>query len=112
MLVGILAVWIGLGAILTALVLYWVAMLRSLRAEAAPTPEPNGKGGNGNNGHGKRGGRHAPVPGERGLPARVRGPLLLARRAFYLPCGCVALGAAVLETRNLTRRYDVYYVWE
>src|SRR5262249_29918022 len=46
------------------------------------------------------------------VPPGLRAPLLLARRAFYLSCACVALAAVTLEVLIMTQRYEVVYVWE
>src|SRR5262245_54237848 len=99
MALGILATWVGLVAILTAVVCYGLALVRSIRAErAAAGPGDAGKasetGGNGKNGYGRPG--RAPGEASPQLPAGVRGPLLLARRAFYVSCAAVAVASITL----------------
>ncbi len=107
MALGIFAVWLGFASIGVALIAYWLVMIRSLRADRAAAS------GNGARGNGKTGrGVPAPAAGAVGSPAGVRGPLLLARRAFYLSCGCVAVAAVVLESLILSKRYEVEYIWK
>src|SRR5437762_3451130 len=110
MALGIIAIWIGLLAILTAFSSYTVAMIRSLRVEAAANAAaPEGKASR----KGKRARLATAAAGDEEDPAGaggVRKPLLLARRSFYLSCICVAIAAVVLETLILSQRYELAYI--
>src|SRR5262245_47379539 len=112
MALGIIAVWIGLIAILTAFSSYTVALIRSLRVEAAANAA-TAEGKAGRKGSRRRATRSADADEEDPAGAGgVRKPLLLARRSFYLSCICVAIAAVVLETLILNQRYEVFYIYK
>src|SRR5687767_2133185 len=92
---GNLAIWLGLVAAVACVVLYWVAMLRTMRlpAPAAPVeeaPSGNGRGGkkNGKRRANGRSGAGEPSPQER----RTERVTLWARRCFFVTCGCFVAG--------------------
>lgn len=103
---GNVAVWLGLASAVTCLVLYWVAMIRSLRhpAPAAPEPETSGKK------KGKAGGA-ARAAAERSQAATERVGLW-ARRFFYATSACFVVGAVCLWSLILRQDYLVQYVWK
>lgn len=114
MAVGIFAVWIGLVAIVVAMVSYSVAMFRSLRVEAAVAGGSPAGAAEGRIARKKRGRADAPEGTEdrAAVPGPVRKPLLIGRRAFYLSCACVAVAAITLETLILNQRYEVFYIFK
>ena len=116
MAIGILAIWIGLGAVLTALVSYWVAMLRTARAEAATrraalsgaaAPVPAAAGRKRRGGSAARSRRADPASTD---PAART--VRVARLAFYVSCACMAIAAVTLESLILSQRYEIFYIWK
>ncbi|MBI3909940.1 MAG: cytochrome c biogenesis protein CcsA [Armatimonadetes bacterium] len=113
---GTLSIGIGVLAILGAALLYWMAMIRTMRGapsqEETPATEDAAlsrrrrsvprNGGNGHRRHSKRAARQAPA--ERAL--------LWARRLFFVSVGCSLIAAGVLLALTLGRHYEVAYVYE
>src|SRR5688500_10596204 len=102
-LIGILAIRLGLAAIVTATVPYPLAMRPAVRA--APTPRPTEVAPAGN---GRRKGRAEAATtavDERTLDRW----LPLARRAFWLSAACALVASLALMGLTLGRHYEVKY---
>lgn len=100
---GNLAVWLGLGCAVLCLVLYWVAMVRSLRQPAsAAAPESTGK----------KGKPARASQASSAAEAKTDRIGLWARRLFYATSGCFIVGAICLWALIFRQDYLVQYVWK
>jgi cytochrome c-type biogenesis protein CcmF len=124
---GNLAIWLGLASAISCVVLYWAAMLRTMRRHpegsreqqgAAPAAAATHARGNGNghaNGNGKPKGKARANGGPRPDPVspeeqEIELIGLWARRFFFITGGFVVLGVLCLWTMILTQQYTLEYV--
>ncbi|MFN3649338.1 MAG: cytochrome c biogenesis protein CcsA [Armatimonadota bacterium] len=105
---GNLAIWAGLASAITCVVLYWTAMVRTMRRPADPetASETAREGGK------KNGKRAASAEAETPYDRRTEAVGRWARRFFYLTSACMVVGAVSLWTVVLGQQYTVQYVWK
>jgi cytochrome c-type biogenesis protein CcmF len=96
MIIGILAIWLGLCAIVTATLSYALAM----QASRAPRKAAS------------RNGKRRSEPEAAPPDARAASFLHLGRRAFYVSAACVAVAAIVQMCLILGRHYEIKYIYE
>ncbi len=133
---GNLAIWLGLASAITCVVLYWTAMIRTMRLHPTPTSGTregsaaaeaahragaggaigNGTNGNGKSGNGKNGARRSGKPELPPAAGEARAALATeriggwARRMFFVTCGMGVMGALCLWALIFQQQYVVEYV--
>src|SRR5688500_17136338 len=112
---GNLAIWLGLLFAVTTVVLYWTAMLRTMRrqpavasANGAETPA-NGEGKPAGKKNGKR--AAAQVAAQSAHELKTERISRWARRFFYAASACMLIGAVCLWTLIFNQQYNVQYIW-
>lgn len=110
---GNLSIWIGLACAVTCVVLYWVAMVRTMRGLGSVAPADAAGAAEAESGKSKR---HLPASAkaEEASPefAKTDRIGLWARRFFYLTCTCAVVGSLSLFALVLTQQYNVHYIWK
>jgi cytochrome c-type biogenesis protein CcmF len=111
---GNLAIWLGLTSAITCTVLYWIAMVRTMRLhpEGSPVNWPAAVEAEGSAKAGGKKGRHSREDELSAADRKTERIQLWARRFFYITCGCFVVGALCLWALIFGQQYNLHYVWK
>ena len=114
---GILSVWFGLVAAITAAVCYWVSMIRAPKGpDAQVAVQQMAASANGEDGaNGRKNGKKSRGR-QRGEAKRAQverdGWLLWGRYSLFATMFCVALASVVFWSLIMSETYSVQYIWK